>query len=94
MEAQEQKYVLDENNDIVADERVAIPENYYALLQEAVNDLYKKVCDEGQELVESHKDHKTPTAVFRPAYEIQTKRIGQAGMLIRWFQAGFKIAEN
>ena len=83
-----------ETSDEMVDERIAIPESYYALLQEGIQDLYRKVCDEGQELVESHREHKTPTAVFRPAYEIQTKRIGQAGMLIRWFDSGFKIDGN
>lgn len=91
-EAQEKKYVLDENRDIVEDERIALPDSYYKLLNEAVNDLYKKVTDENEALVNWHKNG-GPVAVFRPSYELQTARTGEAGMLLQWFRANFKIAE-
>lgn len=76
------------------DERIAIPEIYYGHLQEAINDLYNKVVQENTDLVQSHQDKITPTAVFRISYEAQVKRIGEAGMLLQWFRAGFKIAED
>lgn len=73
------------------DERIELPEKFFKLLEEAVNGLYKKVCDENEQLVTYHKENRIPTAVFRPAYELQTIRTGDAGMLMQWFRKGFRI---
>lgn len=74
-----------------SDERVSLPESFFLHLEEAINDHYGKVVEENTQLVTSHKDGITPTAVYRLAYEAQVKRIGEAGMLMQWFREGFRI---
>ena len=75
------------------DDRISLPPKFYRLLNEAINDLYYKVGTENEKLVEWHKDG-GPMAVYRPAHEAQTVRIGEAGMLMLWFRQGFRMDEN
>ena len=81
------------DEELPVDERISLPEPFYRLLQEAVNDLYYKVGTENEKLVEWHKVG-GPMAVYRLAHEAQTKRIGDAGMLMQWFRNGFRIADT
>lgn len=75
------------------DPRVAIPEQFYALIQEALRDLYAKCVQEGGELMDAHKAGTVPTALYRIAHEAHEERSGRVLLVNQWFSKGFKIAE-
>lgn len=77
----------------IQDDRVAIPELYYGLIQEGLRDLYAKCVQEGGELVDAHKAGTVPTALYRVAHEAHEERSGRVLLVNQWFSKCFRIAE-
>lgn len=73
------------------DPRIAIPEQFYALIQEGLRDLYTKCVQEGGELVDAHKAGTVPTALYRVAHEAHEERSGRVLLVNQWFAKGFRI---